>query len=77
MLRPNGRLVLTVPDGRTDTSSARKLREDESGYWGHVHFWSPESWPLFLSQSLGPTAELETGQVSSGENFAVIRVSET
>lgn len=36
MLSVNGSLIITVPDGRIDT------------YRGHVNFWSPESWKVFI-----------------------------
>lgn len=35
-VRPNGTVVITVPDGRTDA------------WGGHVNFWSPESWAVFI-----------------------------
>ena len=70
--RPGGKMVFTVPNGRTDFHSARNPREDGTGYWGHINFWSPESWPLFLADALPPTAEFETGLLSSGEVFAII-----
>lgn len=31
-----GRFILTVPDGRTDI------------YKGHINFWSPESWKIYI-----------------------------
>lgn len=40
MLKPNGRLVITVPDGRLDD------------FAGHIHFWSGDSLPLFLEKEL-------------------------
>jgi len=41
MLYPGGVLLLTVPNGRIDT------------YEGHINFWSPESWKVFLEESVG------------------------
>jgi 2-polyprenyl-3-methyl-5-hydroxy-6-metoxy-1,4-benzoquinol methylase len=38
-LKPKGVLILSVPDGRIDTSLL------------HVNFWSPESWTAFLKAS--------------------------
>lgn len=36
VIKPGGMIVITVPDGRKDT-------------WdGHIHFWSPESFKLFI-----------------------------
>ncbi len=36
ILNPGGMIVITVPDGRKDT------------WEGHIHFWSPESFKLFI-----------------------------
>ena len=38
-LNPSGILFLTVPNGRLDS------------YYGHINFWSPESWQVFLSKN--------------------------
>jgi 2-polyprenyl-3-methyl-5-hydroxy-6-metoxy-1,4-benzoquinol methylase len=35
--KPGGMIVITVPDGRKDT------------WEGHIHFWSPESFKLFIA----------------------------
>jgi 2-polyprenyl-3-methyl-5-hydroxy-6-metoxy-1,4-benzoquinol methylase len=51
-LAPGGNLLLTVPDGRVDQ------------YAGHIHFWSPESWQLFVTEAAGDLAVL-TGRVAS------------
>lgn len=41
-IKPNGMIVITVPDGRKDT-------------WdGHIHFWSPESFKLFINSFQKP-----------------------
>jgi len=34
-------VILTVPNGRMDT------------YGGHINFWSPESWKVFIEQNVG------------------------
>ena len=39
-IKQNGILVITVPNGRKDT------------YVGHIHFWSPESFKLFITKVL-------------------------
>lgn len=39
-LKENGILLIVVPNGRLDQ------------YTGHIHFWSPESFPLFFQQHL-------------------------
>lgn len=36
-MKPGGIIVITVPDGRKDT------------WEGHIHFWSPESFKLFMA----------------------------
>jgi 2-polyprenyl-3-methyl-5-hydroxy-6-metoxy-1,4-benzoquinol methylase len=36
VVKPGGMIVITVPDGRKDT------------WEGHIHFWSPESFKLFI-----------------------------
>ena len=40
MIAPDGKLVISVPDGRIDRSKY------------HVNFWSPESWEIFLKTRL-------------------------
>lgn len=51
-LSSNGKLVLTVPNGRIDN------------YLGHIHFWSPESWLLFL-QHIAAANRIETHQLAN------------
>lgn len=50
MLAAGGILLLTVPDGRIDD------------FAGHVHFWGPDSWPLFLGREL-PGYDIVTGRL--------------
>jgi len=71
-LSDTGVLILTVPDGRQDQHTPGQMREDGSAYWGHVNFWSPESWPQFLQQSIDGYSSIHTCALSSGENFAAI-----
>lgn len=40
MVKPEGLLFLTVPEGRKDN------------YLGHINFWSPESWEQFVKECL-------------------------
>jgi 2-polyprenyl-3-methyl-5-hydroxy-6-metoxy-1,4-benzoquinol methylase len=56
---PGGLLVLTVPDGRVDQ------------YVGHIHFWSPESWKLFLEEAC-PGFAVQTGRVTTGSGRAFL-----
>lgn len=71
-LSPGGVLVATVPDGRLDTHAPLAMREDGSAYWGHIHFWSPESWPLFLNASLGENVQVQTMRMDWNKNLGVI-----
>ena len=47
LMPDDGILILTVPNGRKDN------------FIGHINFWSPESWPLFLNDQL-PSCEIKT-----------------
>lgn len=58
-LNPSGRIFLTVPNGREDT------------FFGHINFWSPESWPLFLERENNDLVKIKTGLLN-GKNYAVI-----
>jgi len=72
LLTADGTLVLTVPNGRKDQQESGPRREDGTSYWGHIHFWSPESWQLFLARELGSDYRIDCGQCASGENYAFI-----
>lgn len=61
MCKDNGCIFITVPNGRIDT------------FGGHINFWSPESWNVFL-QSNCKNAEIVTGIMSDNRvNYALIR----
>ena len=60
-LEVGGRLFLTVPDGRTDT------------FHGHIHFWSPESWSLFIHDAVDSRGTIKLGKLA-GKNFSLITV---
>lgn len=60
MLKPGGVLLLTIPNGRNDT------------YKGHINFWSPESWSVFLSNSL-PQIKIETGVIGGTDLYGIIQ----
>jgi 2-polyprenyl-3-methyl-5-hydroxy-6-metoxy-1,4-benzoquinol methylase len=58
--REPGTLVLTVPNGRCDT------------YEGHINFWSPESWQVFLSD-FAPSYRQTLGLLEGGRvNVAIL-----
>ena len=69
---PGGTLFITVPNGRTDQHPAFDLRQDGTAYWGHINFWSPESWRCFVAGQLSSSQSVRVGQLASGENYAVI-----
>jgi len=62
LLNRPGIAVITVPDGRKDT------------FRGHINFWSPESWEVFVREVCQPS-EVETGLLKYGSNFAIIRLT--
>ena len=60
MLSDTGVTLVTVPNGRIDT------------FDGHINFWSPESWEVFLKGTC-QDYRMETGLIENGENnFALI-----
>ena len=60
MLDESGVALVTVPNGRVDT------------FDGHINFWSPESWQVFLEQTCEGHA-IKTGLIEDGKtNYAVI-----
>ena len=69
--KEGGALLLTVPNGRKDTSEAGDFCPDTGRYAGHIHFWSPESWRVFLSRNTGQP--FDCGLMPSGDNYAIIR----
>lgn len=71
MLHPGGTLVLTVPDGRRDSFPALEPYPNGRGYWGHVNFWSPESWRHFVGEHADGRS-VAVGQLRTGENFAIV-----
>jgi 2-polyprenyl-3-methyl-5-hydroxy-6-metoxy-1,4-benzoquinol methylase len=59
MVKDKGILLITVPNGRNDT------------FAGHINFWSPESWDVFIEENSGGL-EFSTGRVESTLLYAVI-----
>jgi 2-polyprenyl-3-methyl-5-hydroxy-6-metoxy-1,4-benzoquinol methylase len=61
MLRPQGLILITVPDGRLDD------------FAGHIHFWGLDSLPLFLQKEL-LDCTIRSGPLQDGVSlYAVIR----
>jgi len=61
MLAPSGTALITVPNGRIDT------------WEGHINFWSPESWKVFL-ESNSENCEVTSSLLEDDTvNFAIIR----
>ncbi len=50
---------ITVPDGRQDT------------YSGHINFWSPESWHIFIEEN-AQKLKFQTGKLTDTVSFAII-----
>lgn len=66
MVDKSGIALVTVPDGRIDT------------FEGHINFWSPESWEVFVKDLVGNGFDVETGILLGGgsnsmTNFATIK----
>lgn len=52
-----GILILGVPNGRMDT------------YEGHINFWSPESWEVFIRESVPEMTKMETRLSNNRKNI--------
>lgn len=64
-LNPSGgRIFLTVPDGREDS------------FTGHIHFWSPESWKLFIEDVIDNSMKYKIGKMKN-KNYALIILNKT
>ncbi|MEA3476863.1 MAG: class I SAM-dependent methyltransferase [Bacteroidota bacterium] len=59
MVSTGGTLFITVPNGRTDT------------YSGHINFWSPESWDVFIQENSGGLRHA-TGTIGMSLNYAIL-----
>jgi 2-polyprenyl-3-methyl-5-hydroxy-6-metoxy-1,4-benzoquinol methylase len=53
-------LIITVPNGRIDT------------YQGHINFWSPESWDVFINKN-SDGINNETGILDEKNLFAILK----
>lgn len=73
LLSPTGTLILTVPNGRYDTSPAGSKLEDGVSYTGHVNFWTEESWAFYIRRIALPH-QASTGTLGGEKHlFAIIR----
>lgn len=61
-LNEGGAIILTVPDGRVDTYGSHGMYPNKKGYWGHINFWSLESWDIFLKKNF-ENMKVTTGHV--------------
>jgi hypothetical protein len=68
----NGVLILTIPDGRRDAIKAGEFYSESKSYWGHINFWSPESWDLFVIRNREDLDSM-TGALSERNLYAVLR----
>lgn len=50
-VKPGGYLIITVPDGRIDQLMAGEFYPRMNSYWGHINFWSIESWDKYLKKN--------------------------
>lgn len=73
MLNPGGSLIITIPEGRKDTFAAGKKRADGTAYWGHINFWSPENWPVFLHEQLPSSKKIKTGLLNRSKLYGIIK----
>ncbi|MDJ1172663.1 tetratricopeptide repeat protein [Roseofilum capinflatum] len=56
MIKIKGTLILTVPNGRVDS------------FAGHINFWSPESWQVFIHEN-SQGFDIKTDVMESKENL--------
>ncbi len=61
LMHKNSKILITVPNGRVDNFS------------GHIFFWSPESWELFINENAGENCNIETGLYNKNKNnYAIL-----
>jgi 2-polyprenyl-3-methyl-5-hydroxy-6-metoxy-1,4-benzoquinol methylase len=61
LLDSGGALMVTVPNGRFDTTPGH-TSDDGVSWVGHVNFWSPQSWQFYISRIAGDY-RYETGSI--------------
>lgn len=70
-LSEGGVVIVTVPDGRLDRTPAWTYQKEMRSYFGHVNFWSPESWKKFHEQNF-PGAIVRAAKLPTGQLYAAI-----
>jgi SAM-dependent methyltransferase len=63
MLKQTGIAIITVPNGRPDT------------YTGHINFWSPESWQIFIESISQNDYDCDIGLINNeanNTNYAIL-----
>jgi SAM-dependent methyltransferase len=65
-VKPTGTVILTVPNGRIDTLESVGKYPGGTGYYGHINFWSIESFSYFLSATLGNGSNVKTMPIGTG-----------
>ena len=63
MVLEGGILLVTVPNGRIDT------------FAGHINFWSPESWDIFVAENSGGF-KYSTGEAEKVMLYAIVYMEE-
>ena len=71
IVKPTGKIILTVPDGRRDQMESVTFIQETGSYGGHVNFWSIESWFSFLQNAFLP-ANIWVGCMSGSTLFACV-----
>ena len=72
LLTATGTLILTVPNGRYDTSPAGQQFDDGVSHTGHVNFWGEESWGYYIRRLARPCAVTTGTLARETKLFAII-----
>lgn len=75
IVKPTGKIIVTVPDGRRDQMESMNFIPAAGSYGGHVNFWSIESWVSFLQNAFVP-AKIWAGCKSGSTLYACIEPTE-
>jgi len=71
IIKPAGKIIVTVPDGRRDQMESMSFIQETASYGGHVNFWSIESWFSFLQNAFIP-ADIRIGCKSGLNLYACV-----